>query len=105
MKSLKILAVILFLAVLLTTGAMAASHGLTGLTYQASEAGASVSLVALNGGGYTLFLPSSADLTALTLTFDGAPATATVGSQRITVTSGEPFDLLALYPTAPADGV
>lgn len=75
------------------------------LTYIASKDGASISFVKLSGGRFGLFLPSSADLTALAFHFHGDPAILVVDDQQITITSDQPFDLTALYPEPPEDGV
>lgn len=79
---------------------------LANLAYEAGE-GASVSLQQVPGEDeyYFLFLPSSADLTALTLHFDGGPATIAAERQSLNIASGSPFDLTALCPAAPTDGV
>lgn len=95
---------ILLLSLLLASTAMAASPSLTQLTYDTEVQGVSIALREV-GGAYYLFLPASADLTALTLTFDGPPATGKAGEQSLTIASGEPFDLSSLYTGAPADGV
>ena len=108
MKSRKfvVFPILLTLSLLLSSGAAAASPApsLAELAYETETQGVSVSLQKV-GGEYYLFLPSSADLTALTLTFEGEPATVEVEGQALTVTSGEPFDLASLYPDTPADGV
>ena len=104
MKTWKFAACAVLLAVLLAPCAKAADAPLSDLTCAADARGHSVSLQEA-GGERFLFLPSTADLTALTLTFEGGPAALTAGDREITVTSGQPFDLAALYPEAPDDGV
>ena len=73
-------------------------------TYAAYDQNAFVTLREIGGESY-LFLPSTADLTALTLYFEGGPVKLTAGGQTITVTCGQPFDLAALYSEAPGNGV
>lgn len=86
--------------------AAAASPSLSNLTYQASTAagGAAIHVQKVEGAAY-LFLPSSADLHQLALTFDGSAITMAAGGNKLAVSSGAPFDLTALYPSAPANGV
>ena len=50
------------------------------------------------GGEYYLFLPSSADLTSLRLSFRGGEATLSNGTVTRQIESGEPFDLTRLFP-------
>ena len=92
------------LAALLTPCAMAAPAPLSGLACAADAQGNTISLQEAGGEQY-LFLPSTVDLSALTLVFEGGPAALTVGDREIVVTSGQPFDLAALYPEAPDSGV
>ena len=94
----------LLLVILLTPCAMAAAAPAPGLTCAPDNRGNLISLQEV-GGEYLLFLPSTADLTALTLNFEGEPAALTAGGREIAVTSGQPFDLTALYPGGPDDGV
>ncbi|MBR5533442.1 MAG: CotH kinase family protein [Ruminiclostridium sp.] len=86
------------------TGASAAGNGLEDLTWQASpDHETAVSIQQKNGNHY-LFLPSSADLTALSLTFSGDPLVVSGSASSIQVSSGQPFDLTALFAKPPADG-
>ena len=77
---------------------------LSGLACAADAQGSLISLQEVNGE-YFLFLPSTADLTALTLCFEGGTAVLAAGGQEIVITGGQPFDLASLYPEAPGDGV
>ena len=54
--------------------------------------------------GTYLFLPAAADLHALTLYFNGS-LTLTAQGKTLSLTSGVPFDLAALFPQTPGDGV
>lgn len=99
----------LALALALVTAALpasAAGDSLTGLTYRAdpTQENTAVALKTQGGSRY-LFLPASADLSALTLWFGGGDATASANGRSVTVTSGQPFDLASLYDSAPANGV
>ena len=104
MKALKFAAGVIMIVVLLALGASAAAAPWGGLTYAANAQGDLISPQTVNGERY-LFLPSTADLSALTLTFEGGPAVLTANDQTLTVVSGQPFDLASLYPEAPGDGV
>ena len=65
----------------------------------ALEDGQSVSVAPQTvGGDVWLFLPAAARLDALTLRFDGEEAELSAPDGAVTVHSGEPFSLLALYP-------
>ena len=75
------------------------------LTYIASEDGAAISFVKIDGGRMALFLPSSANLSALALHFEGGDATVVVDEQSLDIASDEPFDLASLFPDPPADGI
>ena len=89
---------------LTVTGGAAAGSGLSGLTVPVTpDNAASISVQKQNGTNY-LFLPTSADLTALTLTFLGESLTVTGDAGSAQVTSGQSFDLTALFLQAPADG-
>lgn len=90
----------------LTGPALAAEPPLEDLTYSASAtaAGALVRVQEVSGEHW-LFLPASADLTRLALQFSGGGITLSAGGRQIPVSSGVPFDLTALYPAAPAEGV
>lgn len=89
---------------LTVTGAAAAGSGLPELTWQAGpDNTASVSVQEQNGTNY-LFLPASADLTALALTFQEEILTVSGDTVSVEITSGQPFDLTALFAQAPADG-
>ena len=101
----------LFFTLALTLGlavlpASAAGDSLTGLTYRADPAqeNTAVSIQTQSGARY-LFLPANADLSALTLWFNGGDAKASANGKSVTVASGQPFDLASLYAAAPADGV
>lgn len=88
-----------------------AAQGEETLRYQASDTGGQVYLQKVDGKNY-LFLPASADLSALTLWFDGGDAvlsngegTALSGSVRqATIHSGTPFALASLFPSGTAEG-
>lgn len=82
--------------------ASAAGESFSDLTWQGPE-GAAVSAQQQEGKTW-LFLPASADLSALTLTFDGGPITVSAGGSSAALTSGEPFDLTALTGQSPAEG-
>lgn len=56
-------------------------------------------------GELWLFLPASSDPRALSLCFDGDAATFRANGSQLTVQSGAAFDLTALFPAAPDDGV
>lgn len=101
----------LFFTLALTLGlavlpVSAAGDSLTGLTYRADPAqeNTAVSIQTQSGARY-LFLPANADLSALTLWFNGGDAKASANGKSVTVASGQPFDLASLYAAAPADGV
>ena len=104
MKALKLAICAALLAVLLAPCAMAAPAPLSGLACAADAQGNYISLQWVDGERW-LFLPSTVDLTALTFKFEGGPAALTAGARTVTVTSGQPFDLAALYPEAPGSGV
>ncbi|MBQ5583788.1 MAG: hypothetical protein IIU74_03525, partial [Ruminiclostridium sp.] len=81
-----------------------AAGGLSCLTWQASpDHETAVSIQTENGTNY-LFLPASADLTALALSFQGETLTVAGTADREEITSGQPFDLTALFAQVPADG-
>ncbi len=82
--------------------AAAAGERLSDLTWNGPE-GAAVS-PQQQGGKTWLFLPASADLSALTLTFEGGPITLSAGGGSAVLTSGQPFDLTALTGQSPAEG-
>ena len=82
--------------------AAAAGERLSDLTWNGPE-GAVVS-PQQQGGKTWLFLPASADLSALTLTFEGGPITLSAGGGSAVLTSGQPFDLTALTGQSPAEG-
>ncbi|MBQ9851525.1 MAG: CotH kinase family protein [Ruminiclostridium sp.] len=88
----------------MTISASAAGNGLDELTWQASpDHETTVSIQQKNGTNY-LFLPAFADLTALTLSFQGDAVTVAGDAASAEVTSGQPFDLTALFAQVPADG-
>lgn len=97
-------ALVCLLALLLCTGALAASDA--PVRYVAAAGAGVDSTVGLQsvGGYHYLFLPASANLRALRLEFSAASATLSGDRQSLTVRSGEPFDLTALFCNAPADG-
>ena len=92
------------LVLLLAPCVMAAPAPAAGLTCAADGRGNLISLQKVDGENY-LFLPSMADLTALTFYFEGGPAALTAAGREIAVASGQPFDLTALYPGEPDGGV
>ncbi len=51
-----------------------------------------------------LFLPSSADLSALALNFPGTSCMVIVGERTVTVQNGEKFDFASLFPSVPENG-
>ena len=104
MKILKLTILTALLAVLLALCAMAAPVPLSGLSYVANARGDFISLQKIGEENY-LFLPSTADLTALTLDFKDGSAALTAGDREIAIKSGRPFDLAALYSGTPDDGV
>lgn len=86
------------------TGSGSVSDAL--LTYRAnsnSEFAAEVKTQVIDEQIY-LFLPSSANLKELALTFAGDVCTVTANGTRLAVKSGEAFDFEALFPTVPEDG-
>lgn len=85
-------------------GAAAANDYLTGLQYAAGEQPETCISVQAAGDGNYLFLPASADLSALRLKFSGAAVTVSGNAGRIKVSGDQPFDLTALFDTPPADG-
>ena len=98
----------LFLALALTLGlavlpASAAGDSLTDLTWQAGPETAVVRTQQADGGTW-LFLPSSADLTQLALTFGGGEITLSHGDKSVLIQSGTTFDLTALFAGPPDDG-
>ncbi len=99
----------LFLALALAVGlaalpASAAGKPLTDLCWQAGPETAVVRLQQVEDAHW-LFLPASADLTRLALTFDGGAVSLARGDRSVRVQSGAPFDLTALFAAPPADGV
>ena len=104
MKVLRSAVCALLLVMLLAPCAMAAPSPVAGLTCAADGLGNVISLQKAGGENF-LFLPSVADLTALTFYFEGGPAALTAGDREIAVASGQPFDLTALYSGEPGDGV
>ena len=68
-----------------------------------AEQDSTVRLQTVEGENY-LFLPASAELSALALRFPGGEAELSAGDRRMTVTSGVPFDLGELCPETPEDG-
>ncbi len=88
-----------------STEAGSASQGNV-LSYNAGtdlEHPAIVNSQVINGERY-LFLPSSANLSRLVLSFPGEKGMIIVNDQVINIRSGEEFDFAALFPEAPADG-
>lgn len=99
-----LLAVVMSLSLILPAAAAPAS--LSDVTYQAggqAQQPAAVRIQEVQDQAY-LFLPASADLTALALTFSGGEITL-AGDAQTAVASGVPFDLTGLFDQAPADGV
>lgn len=82
--------------------AQAAGESLSALTWN-GPGGAAVS-PQQQGDKTWLFLPASADPSALTLTFAGGPITVSVGGRSAVLTSGVPFDLTALTGEDPGEG-
>ena len=77
------------------------------LTYRAEgkpEHTAEVKTQSIDGQLY-LFLPSSADLTALALTFAGDICSVSANGNTVTAASGEAFDFKSLFPEEPEDGI
>ncbi len=56
------------------------------------------------GNRIFLFLPSSADLSALALNFSGTSCMVIVGDRIVTVQNGELFDFASLFPSVPENG-
>ena len=77
---------------------------ITDIVYMPETEEASVSFNVI-GNDHYMFLPSSADLSALVFVFKGESVTLSVGNQSIGINSGEPFDLLSLYDKEPNDGI
>lgn len=76
------------------------------LTYRAGsdlEYTAEVRSQTVDGQLY-LFLPSSADLENLVLTFSGDRCTVKANGKTLSVRSGAAFDFQSLFPSVPADG-
>ena len=107
MKRLSLLSTWLLIMILtvLSPIAVAETLSLPDITYQAGSEGETISLWELGNNYYFLFLPSFADLTALSLQLGDEPAVLTAADQSITISSGEPFDLTSLYSEIPSDGV
>ena len=99
MKMLRAAICAVLLALLLAPCAAAAAVPLRTVTCAADARGEPVSLQAVDGE-YYLFLPSTADLTALTFYFEGGPAVLTAAGRELIISSGQPFDLTALCPEA-----
>ena len=104
MKVLRATICAMLLVILLAPCAMAVSAPAAGLTCAADAQGNFISLQKVGGEDF-LFLPSTADLTALTFYFEGGPAALTAVGGETAITSGQPFDLTALYSGEPDDGV
>lgn len=83
-----------------------AADGLDGLYWAAAgqDAPAVVRAQAVDGETW-LFLPASSELSALKLYFDGETAELSADGGVLAVQSGAAFDLTALFPSAPGDGV
>ena len=76
------------------------------LSYNAapgSEHPALVNTYEMDGESF-LFLPSSADLSRLALSFSAGQATVVVDGRSLNIKNGEEFDLLSLFDSEPADG-
>ena len=101
-----ILLVVLLAFFVLAPEAQAAAE-FDGLYCQASAGQAAPAVVRVRevDGESWLFLPSSTDLSALTLYFDGAAAELAANGGSVTVQSGAACDLAALFPQEPAGGV
>ena len=98
---------ILTIALLLGLSAFPAlaADDLGELTWQAPESGETAQVKVQQVDGRTwLFLPASADLSALTLTFGGGSVLVTGPAGIATLESGIPFNLSALFEEPPADG-
>ena len=80
-----------------------AAQGEGTLSFQAASGGGEIR-TQTGGGVNWLFLPSHADLSALTLRFSGGEAVVSRGSRQTAVRSGEPFDLTELFPYGVKDG-
>ena len=102
MRNRILLVIVLFLFAHLTACETSSSPSLTDIVYMPDTEEASVSLSDIDGEHY-LFLPSSADISDMTFSFEGESITLSAGSKSVIVESGDPFDLSALYNEEPDD--
>ena len=93
---------LLLLLCLLPLSARAAQEEGT-FRFQAAEQGGEIRSQTA-GKTRCLFLPSHADLSDLTLWFDGGEAVFSRGDRTVTAASGVPFDLTPLFPYGPETG-
>ena len=97
-KKLAALAAIVIAAVITAATASAANRPAFGYVASPEAKGNTDVYIQEVGGEYYLFLPSSADLTSLRLSFRGGEATLCNGTVTREIESGEPFDLTRLFP-------
>jgi hypothetical protein len=95
----------LLLALALQLAPSAAAAEVSGVTYQAGDTAATVIHPQAVGSDTYLFLPSSADLSALALDLDGDTAQLTANGVTQTITSGVAFNLTACWLAQPQDGI
>lgn len=100
-----LLALILLAGLSPAAQASPAPAGVADLRYLAQD-GAETTAVTpqWEQGGRWLFLPASADLTALRLWFEGGEIQAAANGRTAAIASGQPFDLAELFPQPPEDG-
>ena len=105
MKKPHALLVLLGLLFILTGTALAGDNPALpeGLYYAQSESEISRVYPQQAEGESNLFLPASADISALTLWFDQDAALLQYGDNTLAIQSGVPFDLTALIPEPPED--
>lgn len=101
-----VLAIVLAFFVL-TSEAQAAKATFSDLYCQAAvdQAAPAVVHTQTASGETWLFLPASSNLSALTFYFDGDAAKLSANGSSLDVQSGAAFDLTALFPAAPDNGV
>lgn len=101
-----VLALILCLPAMAAPARAAESEVLETLCYRADAQAAETTAIGVQSvrGRSYLFLPSGADLRALTLWFEGDGLRFEANGKSVTAVSGEPFDLAALFPAEPEDG-
>lgn len=98
LKKLAALAAVIIAAVITAATASAAQRPAFGFVASPEARGNTDVNIQEVGGEHYLFLPSSADLTRLRLSFRGGAATLCNGTVTREIESGEPFDFTRLFP-------